>query len=171
MTSNDDPAGGPRPPQPQPRPPQPPPPGHPPYPAPYPYPPPYWMAPGLAPPPRSTGGMGTASGILGIVGFAMAIIPTVYWFFYKVSVIGAQTYSGVSGVNTLMGLDFVVATLAIVFGAVSLARAGSPAAQGSGLARVGLALGVISLVLAVIFLPLVISAGNTASCTAYPGSC
>jgi hypothetical protein len=146
------------------------PPGQPPYP-PYQYPAPYWMPPGLAAPPRSTGGMGTASGILGIVGFAMAIIPAVYWFFYKVSVIGAETYSGVSGVNTLMGLDFVVATLAIVFGAVGLTRSGGRGALGSGLARIGLVLGVVSLVLSVIFLPLVIAAANTASCTAYPGSC
>jgi hypothetical protein len=115
--------------------------------------------------------MGTASGILGIVGFAMAIIPAVYWLFYQVSVISAETYTGVSGVNTLMGLDFVVATLAIVFGAVSLTRPGAPGRSGTGLARIGLALGAVSLVLAVVFLPLVISAANAASCAAYPGSC
>jgi hypothetical protein len=105
-----------------------------------------------------------------MVGIAMAVIPAVYWLFYKASVIGAQTYTGLAGVNTLMGLDLVVATLAIVFGAVGLTRPGARR-DGLTLAHIGLALGVVSLVLAVIFLPLVIAAANAASCTAYPGSC
>jgi hypothetical protein len=113
--------------------------------------------------------MVTASGVLGIVGLAMALIPTVYWFFYKLTVIDAQTYSGVSGVNTLMGADLVVATLAVVFGAITLARAGS--GGGRGLAKIGLVLGAIALVVAIVFLPLAISAANAASCSAYPGSC
>jgi hypothetical protein len=111
--------------------------------------------------------MATASGVLGIVGLAMSLIPTVYWFFYKLTVIDSQTYSGVSGVNTLMGADFVVATLAIVFGAVSLARTGSTSGSRRGLAKIGVILGVVGLVLAVIFLPLAVSAANTASCSAY----
>jgi hypothetical protein len=115
--------------------------------------------------------MGTTSGVLGIVGLAMAVIPAVYWFFYKLTVIDAKTYAGVSGVNTLMGADFVVATLAIVFGAVSLARVGNKPGIGRTLARVGLVLGAISLVLAIVFLPLAISAANTANCAAYPDSC
>jgi hypothetical protein len=115
--------------------------------------------------------MATASGVLGIVGLTMSLIPTVYWFFYKLTVIDAQTYSGVSGVNTLMGADLVVATLAIVFGAVSLTRGGNQSGSRRGLAKIGVILGVVGLVLAVIFLPLAVSAANAASCTAYPGSC
>ena len=140
------------------------------YPAPYPYAQPYWGAPGPAAPSTPGGTMATASGVLGIVGLAMSLIPTVYWFFYKLTVIDAQTYSGVSGVNTLMGADFVVATLAIVFGAVSLARTGSTSGSRRGLAKIGVILGVVGLVLAVIFLPLAISAANAASCAAY-GNC
>jgi len=145
-------------------------PGPPPYPAPYPYPQPYWMPPGSGVPPRPTNTMATTSGVLGIVGFAMAVIPAVYFFFYKLSVIDAQTYTGVSGVNTLMGADFVVATLAVVFGAVSLARAGGAAVTGKGIARVGLVLGAVSLVLAMVFLPLAISAANNA-CGSIQGGC
>jgi hypothetical protein len=141
----------------------------PPYPGapsyPYPYAQPYWGVPS-APSTPSTA-MATASGVLGIVGLGMSLIPTVYWFFYKLTVIDAQTYSGVSGVNTLMGADFVVATLAIVFGAVSLTRAGNPGGSRRGLAKIGVILGVVGLVLAVIFLPLAVSAANTASCSAY----
>jgi hypothetical protein len=121
-------------------------------------------------PPRPTTSMATASGVLGIVGFAMAIIPTVYFFFYKLSVIDAETYTGVSGVNILLGADFVVATLAIVFGAVTLARGGSVPGMGRGIARVGVVLGAIALVLALVFLPLAISASNTA-CSAIQGGC
>ena len=95
------------------------------------------------------------------------MIPTVYWFFYQLTVIDAKTYSGVSGINTLMGADFVVATLAIVFGAVGLARAGGTGGAGRGMARVGVILGAVGLVLAVIFLPLAISSANAASCAAY----
>jgi hypothetical protein len=111
--------------------------------------------------------MATASGVLGIVGLAMSLIPTVYWFFYKLTVIDAKTYSGVSGVNTLMGADFVVATLAIVFGAVSLARAGSTSGSRRDLAKIGVILGVVGLVLAVIFLPLAVSAANAAGCAGF----
>jgi hypothetical protein len=114
--------------------------------------------------------MATASGVLGIVGLAMALIPTVYWFFYKLTVIDAQTYSGVSGVNSLMGADFVVATLAIVFGAVSLTRGGNPSGSRRALAKTGVILGVVGLVLAVIFLPLAVSAANSA-CNSLQGGC
>jgi hypothetical protein len=138
------------------------------YPAPYPYAQPYWGVPS-APSTPSTA-MATASGALGIVGLAMSLIPTVYWFFYKLTVIDAQTYAGVSGINTLMGADFVVATLAIVFGAVSLTRGGNLSEGRHGLAKIGVILGVVGLVLAVIFLPLAISAANAASCAAY-GNC
>jgi hypothetical protein len=82
-------------------------------------------------------------------------------------VIDAQTYSGVSGTNALMGADFVVATLAIVFGAVSLARDGRASGSRRGLAKLGVILGVVGLLLAVIFLPLAVSAANTAGCSAY----
>jgi hypothetical protein len=94
----------------------------------------------------------------------------VYFFFYKLSVIDAETYTGVSGVNILLGADFVVATLAIVFGAVTLARGGSVPGMGRGIARVGVVLGAIALVLALVFLPLAISASNTA-CSAIQGGC
>jgi hypothetical protein len=114
--------------------------------------------------------MATTSGVLGIVGMAMSLIPTVYWFFYKLAVIDAQTYSSVSGVNTLMGADFVVATLAIVFGAVCLARSGNAGGSRRGLAKIGVILGVVGLALAVIFLPLAVSTANAASCAAY-GNC
>ena len=137
------------------------------YPAPYPYPPPYWGAPGPSAPSNPSTTMAIASGVLGIVGLAMSLIPTVYWFFYKLTVIDAQTYSGVSGTNALMGADFVVATLAIVFGAISLARGGSASGSRRGLAKLGVILGVVGLLLAVIFLPLAVSAANTASCSAY----
>ena len=132
---------------------------------PYAYARPYWGVPS-APSTPSTA-MATASGVLGIVGLAMSLIPTVYWFFYKLTVIDAQTYSGVSGVNTLMGADFVVATLAIVFGAVSLTRGGNSSGSRRGLAKIGVILGVVGLVLAIIFLPLAVSAANSASCSAY----
>src|ERR1017187_1347499 len=140
-------------------------PGTAPYPAPYPYPQPYWGVPSASSHPSAT--MATAAGVLGIVGLAMSLIPTVYWFFYKLTVIDAKTYSGVSGINTLMGADFVVATLAIVFGAVGLARAGGTGGAGRGMARVGVILGAVGLVLAVIFLPLAISSANAAGCAAY----
>jgi hypothetical protein len=113
--------------------------------------------------------MATAAGVLGIVGLAMAVIPALYWFLYELTAIDAQTYNGVSGVNALLGLDFVVATLALVFGAVSLARE-SPKGAGRGLARVGLVLGAIALVMAIAFLPLAITASNSA-CTAIAGGC
>ena len=145
-------------------------PGPPSYPGSYSYPPAYWATPGGVPA-RPSSAMATASGVLGIVGFAMAVIPAAYWFFYQLNVISAQTYSGVSGVKALLGADFVVATLAIVFGAVHLGRSGGTAGIGRGLARAGLVLGVISLVVAVIFLPLAISAANAADCTAFPGVC
>ena len=137
------------------------------YPAPYPYPQPYWGAPSPSAPSHPSNAMATASGVLGIVGLAMSLIPTVYWFFYKLTVIDAKTYSGVSGVNTLMGADFVVATLAIVFGAVSLARAGSTSGSRRDLAKIGVILGVVGLVLAVIFLPLAVSAANAAGCAGF----
>ena len=140
-------------------------PGTAPYPAPYPYPQPYWGVPSASSHPSAT--MATAAGVLGIVGLAMSLIPTVYWFFYKLTVIDAKTYSGLSGINTLMGADFVVATLAIVFGAVSLTRTGSANGTGRSLAKIGVILGVVGLVLAVIFLPLAISSANAASCAAY----
>ena len=145
-------------------------PGPPPYPGSYPYPPAYWVGPGGVPV-RPSSAMATTAGVLGIVGFAMAVIPAAYWFFYQLNVISAQTYSSVSGVNTLLGADFVVATLAAVFGAVHLGRSGGNPGIGRGLARAGLVLGVISLVVAVIFLPLAISAVNTADCKAFPGVC
>jgi hypothetical protein len=140
------------------------------YPVAYPYAPPYWGAPGPSAPANPGGAMATTSGVLGIVGMAMSLIPTVYWFFYKLAVIDAQTYSSVSGVNTLMGADFVVATLAIVFGAVCLARSGNAGGSRRGLAKIGVILGVVGLALAVIFLPLAVSTANAASCAAY-GNC
>ena len=148
-------------------------PAPPPYPYGAPYPPPYaqpyWPPPVAAAPSRPTGAMATAAGVLGIVGLAMAVIPALYWFLYELTAINAQTYSGVAGVNALLGLDFVVATLALVFGAVSLAREG-PKGVGRGLARVGLVLGAISLVMAIVFLPLAITASN-AACSALAGGC
>ena len=137
------------------------------YPAPYPYAQPYWGVPGPAAPSNPSNTMAIASGVLGIVGLAMSLIPTVYWFFYKLTVIDAQTYSGVSGINTLMGADFVVATLAIVFGAVSLARGETASGSRRSLAKLGVILGVVGLLLAVIFLPLAVSAANAASCATY----
>jgi len=149
------------------------PPGIPPYPYAPPYPPPYphpyWPAPAGAAPSRPTGAMATAAGVLGIVGLAMAVIPALYWFLYELTAIDAQTYDGVSGVNALLGLDFVVATLALVFGAISLARE-SPKGSGRALARIGLALGAVALVMAIVFLPLAITASNTA-CSAIVGGC
>ena len=137
------------------------------YPAPYPYAQPYWGVPGPSTASNPSNTMAIAAGVLGIVGLAMSLIPTVYWFFYKLTVIDAQTYSGVSGTNALMGADFVVATLAIVFGAVSLARDGRASGSRRGLAKLGVILGVVGLLLAVIFLPLAVSAANTAGCSAY----
>lgn len=181
MTGSGDPAGsaqpGPAAPAgPVPPPPQFPPaqqPGPPPYAYAAPYPPayaqPYWSPPVAAAPSRPTGAMATAAGVLGIVGLAMAVIPALYWFLYELTAIDAQTYNGVSGVNALLGLDFVVATLALVFGAVSLAREG-PKGVGKGLARVGLVLGAVALVMAICFLPLAITASN-AACSAIGGGC
>jgi len=148
-------------------------PGPPPYAYSAPYPPPYvqpyWPPPPGAAASRPTAALATAAGVLGIVGLAMAVIPALYWFLYELTAINAQTYSGVAGVNALLGLDFVVATLALVFGAVSLAREG-PKGVGRGLARVGLVLGAISLVMAIVFLPLAITASN-AACSALAGGC
>lgn len=142
-----------------------------PYGMPYPAGQPYWIPPGGSASATSTGTMGTASGVLGIVGLAMVIIPVAYWFFYKLSVIDGRTYLGVSGVNGLMGADFVVSTLGIVFGAVSLSRSGrSGGGHGRGLSRIGVVLGALTLVLATVFLPLVISAANAAGCSVYPSS-
>ena len=142
-----------------------------PYGMPYGAPQPYWRPAGASVPATSTGAMGTASGVLGIVGLAMVIIPVAYWFFYKLSVIDARTYLGVSGVNGLMGADFVVSTLGIVFGAVSLSRSGrTGGGHGRGLSRIGIILGAATLVLATVFLPLVISAANAAGCSVYPNN-
>ncbi len=147
MTGSDDLAGSPQPAPGTPAGPVPPPgsvpplrqPGPPPYAYAAPYPPayaqPYWPPPVAAAPSQPSGALATAAGVLGIVGLAMAVIPALYWFLYELTAIDAQTYNGVSGVNALLGLDFVVATLALVFGAVSLVREG-PKGVGRGLARV-----------------------------------